>query len=397
MNQNNDDPALPRNPAFENVVDEVCLAFGVDRNELFHGFDRGRGAIARQVVYVLAADLTGMTNVQIAKASGALTRNVVTRARAKIRERLNLDAELNQRVLYVRSRILGSPNPALERWVEKADSAWRARPEDVLRAVARHLKIPVERLRRPISTYNDARARATAMYVLATVRNDKPVDIQRVVGGSRWRVSESIRDTKREMVADQVYGATVAEIIKELGGNARHQRLALGEVDTPRAVDENVTQILETLGQQVGSAVVRERRLRGLSVDRLAAYSSSSASSIQRLEDGRLCTISTIAKIAAAMDCEVVFELKPRLKTVHSARDLTPMERRLLRVYRTAKTRSKTAKVLEISEGTLEVHSSSIRAKLGAASLAEALTLAIARGVLHDAEPEPGSGEHTQS
>lgn len=128
--------------------------------------------------------------------------------------------------------------------------------------------------------------------------------------------------------------------------------------------------------------VENERRCRGLSVDKLAIFSDSSASSIQRLEDGKLCTLATLAKIAAALDCEVMTDLSPRGAAVHAAKDLTPTERRVLRAYQLKSNIKDIAALLKLSVRTVEVHSVAIRTKLGASSMDEALKLALTRNVI---------------
>jgi len=368
-------------------VDAVSRSFGVPENEIFHGSDRGRGLIARQVVYVIAAELCGLTASEVAKAAGSQSRSVVTRAREAIQKRALLDPDLARRMEWVRAELQGRQVNPRGQLAALIDEAWRTSPEEVLATVARSLSIPVDRLRRPISTYNDARARATAMYVLATVRDASPAEIQRAVGGSKARISESIRDIKREMARNPGYGARVAAIVAELGGDVRHRRRALTKVGETASESGNTLEaaaVLDAVRGELASMVQTQRRRRGLTVEKLASYSASSASSIQRLEDGKLCTITTLAKVAAALDCEVTITLRPRKTAVHAARDLTLMERRVLRAYRRQKTLAKTADLLKIALGTVKVHATSIRTKLGATSIEEALNLAIARDVLRE-------------
>ena len=379
-------PPASITPTFDEVVEVVSRTFGVTDREIFRGSDRGRALIARQVVYVMASDVCGLTAKEVARAAHVQSRSVVTRARNAIKQRSALDSDLARRVEEVRLTLLGRPiDSAKGRF--SSDEAWRTPAVEVLAAVGRHLGIPVERLRRPISTYNDARARATAMYVLATVRDESPAEIQQSVGGSKARISESIRDIKGEMARDHDYGAQVAAIVTELGGDVRHRRRALSKLDmgvpdlgNSLAADE----VLNSVRRELAMTVQSKRRRRGLSVENLASHSDSSASSIQRLEDGKLCTFATLSKVAAALDCEIVVELRPRQSVVHAAKDLTLTERRLLRAYRKERSLAKAAAVLKIAIGTAGVHANSIRTKLGATSIAEALNLAIARDVLRE-------------
>ena len=67
---------------------------------------------------------------------------------------------------------------------------------------------------------------------------------------------------------------------------------------------------------QIASQVADRRRELGLSQVQLAKLCNTTQSAIARLESGgRPPRIDTLLRIANALDCELVVELKPRTKT----------------------------------------------------------------------------------
>jgi transcriptional regulator with XRE-family HTH domain len=66
---------------------------------------------------------------------------------------------------------------------------------------------------------------------------------------------------------------------------------------------------------QVAGQVTRERRALGLSQKELAELTGTTQSAIARLESGgRPPRIDTLLRIAEALDCELIVELRPRTK-----------------------------------------------------------------------------------
>ena len=66
---------------------------------------------------------------------------------------------------------------------------------------------------------------------------------------------------------------------------------------------------------QIADQVVEQRRARDLSQAELAALVGTTQSAIARLESGgRPPRIDTLLRIAEALDCELVVELRPRTK-----------------------------------------------------------------------------------
>ncbi len=64
---------------------------------------------------------------------------------------------------------------------------------------------------------------------------------------------------------------------------------------------------------QIAERVVNQRRARGLSQAELAAVVGTTQSAIARLEaGGRPPRIDTLLRIADALECDLVVELKPR-------------------------------------------------------------------------------------
>ena len=66
---------------------------------------------------------------------------------------------------------------------------------------------------------------------------------------------------------------------------------------------------------QVAEQVVKERKALGLSQKELAELTGTTQSAIARLESGgRPPRIDTLLRIAEALDCELIVQLRPRTK-----------------------------------------------------------------------------------
>jgi ribosome-binding protein aMBF1 (putative translation factor) len=66
----------------------------------------------------------------------------------------------------------------------------------------------------------------------------------------------------------------------------------------------------------IAAEVVEQRAARGLSQQELAALCGTTQSAIARLESGRRAPrVDTLLRVAAALDCELVVELRPRTRT----------------------------------------------------------------------------------
>jgi ribosome-binding protein aMBF1 (putative translation factor) len=67
---------------------------------------------------------------------------------------------------------------------------------------------------------------------------------------------------------------------------------------------------------QIAEGVAEQRRARGLSQAELAELCGTTQSAIARLEaGGRPPRIDTLLRLANALDCELVVELRPRTRT----------------------------------------------------------------------------------
>ena len=67
---------------------------------------------------------------------------------------------------------------------------------------------------------------------------------------------------------------------------------------------------------RIAAQVAEQRLARGLSQRELAELTGTTQSAIARLErGGRPPRIDTLLRIAAALDCELVVELRPRTRT----------------------------------------------------------------------------------
>src|SRR2546421_11045460 len=67
---------------------------------------------------------------------------------------------------------------------------------------------------------------------------------------------------------------------------------------------------------RIAQQVAAQRKARGLSQAELAALTATTQSAIARLESGgRPPRIDTLLRIAEALDCELVAELRPRTRT----------------------------------------------------------------------------------
>jgi transcriptional regulator with XRE-family HTH domain len=67
---------------------------------------------------------------------------------------------------------------------------------------------------------------------------------------------------------------------------------------------------------RIAEQVAAQRKARGLSQAELAALTATTQSAIARLESGgRPPRIDTLLRIAEALDCELVVELRPRTRT----------------------------------------------------------------------------------
>jgi ribosome-binding protein aMBF1 (putative translation factor) len=72
----------------------------------------------------------------------------------------------------------------------------------------------------------------------------------------------------------------------------------------------------ETLASAVGARVAEERSRRGLSQRELATLCGTTQSAIARLEAGaRPPRLSTLLRVASALDCELTVELRPRTRS----------------------------------------------------------------------------------
>jgi transcriptional regulator with XRE-family HTH domain len=66
---------------------------------------------------------------------------------------------------------------------------------------------------------------------------------------------------------------------------------------------------------QVAEQVIKERKALGLSQKELAELTGTTQSAIARLESGgRPPRIDTLLRIAEALDCELIVQLRPRTK-----------------------------------------------------------------------------------
>jgi transcriptional regulator with XRE-family HTH domain len=66
---------------------------------------------------------------------------------------------------------------------------------------------------------------------------------------------------------------------------------------------------------RIAEQVTEQRRARGLSQKELAELTGTTPSAIARLESGgRPPRIDTLLRIAEALDCELIVELRPRTK-----------------------------------------------------------------------------------
>lgn len=66
---------------------------------------------------------------------------------------------------------------------------------------------------------------------------------------------------------------------------------------------------------QIAEQVVEQRKARGLSQKELAELTGTTQSAIARLESGgRPPRIDTLLRIAEALDCELIVQLRPRTK-----------------------------------------------------------------------------------
>jgi transcriptional regulator with XRE-family HTH domain len=67
---------------------------------------------------------------------------------------------------------------------------------------------------------------------------------------------------------------------------------------------------------RIAEQVTEQRKARGLSQKELAELTGTTQSAIARLESGgRPPRIDTLLRIAEALDCELIVELRPRTKT----------------------------------------------------------------------------------
>jgi transcriptional regulator with XRE-family HTH domain len=70
---------------------------------------------------------------------------------------------------------------------------------------------------------------------------------------------------------------------------------------------------------RIAEQVTEQRRARGLSQKELAELTGTTQSAIARLESGgRPPRIDTLLRIAEALDCELIVELRPRTKPKES-------------------------------------------------------------------------------
>ena len=67
---------------------------------------------------------------------------------------------------------------------------------------------------------------------------------------------------------------------------------------------------------RIAEQVVEQRRARGLSQKELAELTGTTQSAVARLESGgRPPRIDTLLRIAEALDCELIVDLRPRTRT----------------------------------------------------------------------------------
>ena len=67
---------------------------------------------------------------------------------------------------------------------------------------------------------------------------------------------------------------------------------------------------------RIAEQVTEQRKARGLSQKELAELTGTTQSAVARLESGgRPPRIDTLLRIAEALDCELIVELRPRTKT----------------------------------------------------------------------------------
>ena len=67
---------------------------------------------------------------------------------------------------------------------------------------------------------------------------------------------------------------------------------------------------------RIAEQVIEQRRARGLSQKELAELTGTTQSAIARLESGgRPPRIDTLLRIAEALDCELIVDLRPRTQT----------------------------------------------------------------------------------
>lgn len=94
-----------------------------------------------------------------------------------------------------------------------------------------------------------------------------------------------------------------------------------GETKRPRRAAISLERVRERLAgaeggwlfAEIADQVAAQRRVRGLSQAELAALCGTTQSAIARLESGgRPPRIDTLLRIANALDCELVVELRPR-------------------------------------------------------------------------------------
>jgi transcriptional regulator with XRE-family HTH domain len=70
---------------------------------------------------------------------------------------------------------------------------------------------------------------------------------------------------------------------------------------------------------RIAEQVTEQRKARGLSQKELAELTGTTQSAIARLESGgRTPRIDTLLRIAEALDCELIVELRPRTKPKES-------------------------------------------------------------------------------
>jgi transcriptional regulator with XRE-family HTH domain len=85
---------------------------------------------------------------------------------------------------------------------------------------------------------------------------------------------------------------------------------------TPAPVDDE-----DRLWLAIAARVAEERRARGLAQRELADLCATTQSAIARIERGRRPPrLDTLLRIATALDCELVVELRPRTITRSTSR-----------------------------------------------------------------------------